>query len=160
MAGEFTLPIPVLLNSLDHLPVPFFSVLEYTLVEDFIKYRPVCVPLAPRYLGHMPVFLQVIDEAVYEFVFAQDDLPSYILPDRFFPDSPFNKLAVFLFCLTSFPAELPEYPVRRETGVRRLCRLLHDSCSISIARGLLLSLPEGDLRRRTGRLREDGCLSG
>ena len=104
-------------DSLGHLPVSFFSVLEYTLLEYFFKCRSVCVPLAPRYLGHMFVFLQMIGETVYEFVFAQDDLPLNIEHDGFFTDSPFNKLAVFLFCLVSLPAELAEDPIRCEAGV-------------------------------------------
>jgi len=116
MASYFTLPVPVFLDSLNHFLVPFFSVLEYTLIEDFIKYRSVCVPLAPRDLGHMLVLLQVIDEAVYEFVFAQDDLPLNIQPDRFFTYSPVHELAVFSFCFASFPAELPEDPIRGEAG--------------------------------------------
>jgi len=87
------------------LSVSFFSVLEYTLLKYFFKCRPVCVPLTPRYLGHMFVFLQMIGETVYEFVFAQDDLSLNIEHDGFFTDSPFNKLVVFLFCLVSLPAE-------------------------------------------------------
>ncbi len=43
----------MLFDSLSHLPVSLFSVLEYTLLEYFIKRLTVCVPLAPRYLGHM-----------------------------------------------------------------------------------------------------------
>ena len=115
--GNLALPIPVFLDSLCYLLVSLFSVLEYTLIEDFIKQRTVCVPLASWYLGHMFVFLQVIDEAVYEFVFAQYDLPLNLLPDRFSPDSPVNELAVFLFCLASFTAELTENPIRGEAGV-------------------------------------------
>lgn len=65
----------------------------------------------------MLVFLQVIGESVYEFVFAQDDLPLDIEHNRLFIDSPFNKLAVFLFCFVSFSAELPEDPIRGEAGV-------------------------------------------
>jgi hypothetical protein len=56
-------------------------------------------------------------ETVYEFVFAQDDLPFNIEQDRFFTDSPFNKLAVFPFRLVSSPAELPEDPIRGEARV-------------------------------------------
>ena len=115
--GNLALPIRIFLNSLSHLLVSFLSVLEYTLIEDFIKRRSVCVPLASRYLGHMLVFFQVIGEAVYEFVFAQDDLPLDIEHDGFFTDSPFDELAVFLLCLASFPAELPEDPIRGEAGV-------------------------------------------
>ena len=120
MAGYFTLPIPMFFDSLGHLPVSFFSVLEYTLLEYFFKCRSVCVPLAPRYLGHMFVFLQMIGEAVYEFVFAQDDLPLNIEHDGFFTDSPFNKLAVFLFCLVSLPAE-EDIPCLQYRLKRRKC---------------------------------------
>jgi hypothetical protein len=37
--------------------------------------------------------------------------------DGFFIDAPFSKLAVFLFCFVSFPAELPEDPIRGEARV-------------------------------------------
>ncbi len=37
MASYFTLPMPIFLDSLNHLPVSLFSVLKYTLMEDFIK---------------------------------------------------------------------------------------------------------------------------
>ncbi len=43
----------MLFDSLSHLPVSLFSVLEYTRLEYFIKRLTVCVPLAPRYLGHI-----------------------------------------------------------------------------------------------------------
>ena len=115
--GNLALPVRISLDSLSHLFVSLSFVTEYTLLEYFIKCRSVCVPLTPRYLGHMLVFLQVIGEAVYEFVFAQDDLSLHLCPDRFFTDSPVNELAVFSFCLVSFPAELPENPIRGEAGV-------------------------------------------
>lgn len=115
--GNLALPVGISLNSLSHLPVSLFSVLEYTLLEYFFKCRSVCVSLTPGYLGHMLVFLQVIGKAVYEFVFSQDDLPFNLEHDRFFIDSPFNELAVFPFCFVSLPAELAEDPIRGEAGV-------------------------------------------
>lgn len=133
VSGNLALPVCISLNSLSHLPVSLFSVLEYTLIKDFIKCRSVCVSLTPRYLGHMLVFSKVIGKAVYEFVFAQDDLPLDIEHDRLFTDSPFNELAVFLFCLASFPAELPDDPIRGEAGVR-----LFSACSGAVAAPLPL----------------------
>ena len=117
MARYFALPICIFPNSLSHLLVTFPFVHEYTLREYFVKCRAVCIPLTLRYLLHMLVFLQVISKAVYKFILAQNDLPFNIEHNGFFADSPFNKLAVFLFCLGSFPAELPEHPIRGEAGV-------------------------------------------
>jgi hypothetical protein len=117
MARYFALPICISLNSLSHLLVTFSFVPEYTLLEYSFKCRAVCIPLTPRYLWHMLVSLQVISKGVYEFVFAQDDLPLNIEHDRFFTDSPFNKLAIFLFCFASLPAELAKNPIRCEAGV-------------------------------------------
>lgn len=114
---NLTLPVSIFLNSLSHLLVTFSFIPEYALLKYFFECRSICVPLTPGYLGYMLVFLQVIGKAVYEFVFAQDDLPFDIQPDGFFADSPFDELTVFSFCLVSFPAELPEYPVRGKAGV-------------------------------------------
>ena len=50
LTSYFTLPVSILLNSLSHLFVAFFPIPDYTLVKDFIKRWPVCVPLAFRYL--------------------------------------------------------------------------------------------------------------
>ena len=105
--GNLALSICISLNCLSHLLVSLLSVLEYTLVKDFIKLWSVCVPLAPRYLRHILVLSQMSGEGVYEFVFAQDDLPLDIEHDGFFADAPFDELAVFLLRLASFPAELP-----------------------------------------------------
>ena len=116
MPGNVALSISMILNGFDHLLVPFSFVLQDALIKDFIELRPVCIPLAPRYLGHMPALLQVIDKAVDEFVFAQDDLTLHIKHDGLFTDSPFNKLVVFLFSLASLSAELFEDPVDGEAG--------------------------------------------
>ena len=117
MTSYFTLPISMLFYSLSHRLVTLAFVSKYTLLKYFIKRRTICVPLASRYLRHMLVFFQVIGKAVYEFVFAQDDLPLNIEHDGFFADSPFNKLAVFLFRFVSLPAKLPENPIRGKAGV-------------------------------------------
>jgi len=61
--------------SLNHLLVSLFSVPDYTLVENFIKHRSVCVSLAQWYHEYMFVFLQMIGEGFHEFVFAKNDLP-------------------------------------------------------------------------------------
>jgi hypothetical protein len=128
MARYFTLPIPIFFNRFNHLFVSLFSILQDTLVENLIECWSVCVTLTFRNLGHMFMLLQVINEAVYEFVFAQDDLPFDIEHDRSFIDTPFNKLAVFLFCLCSLPAELSEDPIGSKAGVG-----LSPACSSAVA---------------------------
>ena len=55
--GNLALPIPISLDSLNHLFVTLQFVTEYALLEYFFKCRSVCIPLTPRYLWHLPVLL-------------------------------------------------------------------------------------------------------
>jgi len=111
--------ISVLLNGLCYLPVPLAFFSEYTISEYFVKLRSVCKPLALGYLRNILVSFKMIAQTVDKIIFTENRLALYFIPNCFFADAPFDKLAVFFLCLASCSAELSEYPVRGKTRVGR-----------------------------------------
>ena len=118
MIGNRTLRVPIFLNSLGYFLVPLPFVSKYTLFEYFFKVRSIGKPLALGYLGNVLMPSEVINEVVNKIVFAEDGLALNLCPDGLFVDPPFYKLAILFLRLSSRSAELAEYPLCGEAGVR------------------------------------------
>ncbi len=88
MPGNFTLHIPVLLNGFSDLHIPFALVARDALRKDLFKRRSCREPLAPRDIGDVLVFLEVIDKLINEVILAQKRLSPNLGPDRLLSDSP------------------------------------------------------------------------
>jgi hypothetical protein len=115
--GYLPLRVRVLLHGLRYLLIPLDLIATYLGSEDLVERRPVRVPLTPGNFRNIFVLLQMRDETLDKIVLAENRLSLYLRPKRFLADPPTDKLSVFLFRLPPFPAELAQYPVRRETGM-------------------------------------------
>lgn len=115
--GYLPLRVCMLLHSLRYLLVPLNLIVKYIGSEDPVKRRPVREPLTPGNFRNIFVLPQVRDETINKIIFAENGLAFYLWPKRFFADPPTDKLSVFLFRLSSFPAELAQDPIDGEAGM-------------------------------------------
>ena len=76
------------------------------------------VPLAAGDLRDVLPLSEVVSQGIHERFLSQKRLPPHIGPDRGLADAPGYELPVFLLCLASLGAELPQHPGCGQAGMR------------------------------------------